>query len=76
MHDFNYYAERDSIPVLSSPAAVERILMGGQPGFLLVRERDFTKLAILPRSSVIASETKGRSSWHLLRIYSAPETHN
>ena len=73
MHDFNYYAERDSIPVLGSPLAVER-LTGGPPGFLLVRERDFTKLAMLPRSSVIASETKGRSSWHLVRIYSAPET--
>jgi hypothetical protein len=74
MHDFNYYAERDSIPVLSSPLAVARILTAGQPGFLLVRERDFTKLAMLPRSSVIASESKERSPWHLLRISSAPQT--
>lgn len=68
MHDFNFYVEREAIPVLSSPSAVERLLTGVQPGFLLVRERDLAELPMLPRSWVIASDRKGRMPWHLVRF--------
>ena len=68
MHDFNYYAEREAIPVLASPAAVRRLLAAAQPGFLLVKERDFAKLPMLPRAWVIASDRKGRMPWHLLQF--------
>ena len=71
MHDFNYYAERDAIPVLSSRSAVKSLLTQVQPGFLLVRERDLAKLPMLPRAWVIASDRKGRMPWHLLRLHSA-----
>jgi 4-amino-4-deoxy-L-arabinose transferase-like glycosyltransferase len=73
MNDFNYYAERDLIPVLNSPGAVEGLLTQVQPGFLLVRERDLSKLAMLPRSWVIASDRKGEMPWHLLRLHSSQE---
>lgn len=68
MHDFNYYAERDAIPVLASPAALEKLLATTQPGFLLVKERDFAKLPMLPRGWVIASDRKGRMPWHLVEF--------
>ncbi len=71
MHDFNYYAERDVIPVLGSPSAVKHVLTRAQPGFLLVRERDLTKLTMLPRSWVIASDRKAGMPWHLLRLHTA-----
>ena len=73
MHDFNYYAEREVIPVLSSASAVESVLTRIQPGFLLVRERELAKLPMLPRSWVIARDRKGRTPWHLLRLNSAQE---
>jgi hypothetical protein len=73
MHDFNYYAERAVIPVLSSASAVESVLTRIQPGFLLVRERELAKLPMLPRSWVIARDRKGRTPWHLLRLNSAQE---
>lgn len=72
MHDFNYYAERDKIPVLNSPSALENLLTAGQPGFLLVKARDLGRLPMLPRSWVIASDRKGRMPWHLVRLHSAP----
>ena len=72
MHDFNYYAEREKIPVLNSPSAVENLLTAAQPGFLLVKERDLGRLPMLPRSWVIASDRKGRMPWHLVRLHSAP----
>jgi 4-amino-4-deoxy-L-arabinose transferase-like glycosyltransferase len=74
MHDFNYYAERDTIAVLGSPAAVKDLLTRAQPGFLLARERDLAKLTMLSRSWVIASDRKGGMPWHLLRLHtSQPE---
>ena len=68
MHDFNYYAEREVIPVLTSPAVLEKLLESGQTGFLLVRERDFARLPMLSRTWVIASDGKGRMPWHLVEF--------
>ena len=68
MHDFNYYAEREVIPVVSSPAVLEKLLKTGQSGFLLVRERDFVRLPMLSRTWIIASEGNGRMPWHLVEF--------
>lgn len=68
MHDFNYYAERDAIPVLAATAAVEKLLATAQSGFLSISERDFAKLPMLPRAWVIASGGKGRMPWHLVQF--------
>jgi len=71
MHDFNYYTARERIPVLNSPTAVEKLLVAKYPGYLLVKERDFARMLMLPRSWVIASDHKGRMSWHLVRFPSS-----
>ena len=68
MHNFNYYAEREVIPVLTSPAALEKLLRTSQSGFLLVRERDFARLPMLSRSWVIASDRKAAMPWHLVEF--------
>jgi 4-amino-4-deoxy-L-arabinose transferase-like glycosyltransferase len=68
MHNFNYYAEREVIPLLTSPAVLEKLLQTGQSGFLLVRERDFARLPMLSRTWVIASDRKGRMPWHLVEF--------
>ncbi len=68
MHDFNYYAEREVIVVLASPASVGKLLAAGQSGFLLVKERDFARLPMLSRTWVIASDDKGRMPWHLVEF--------
>jgi len=74
MHDFNYYAGREKIPVVNSLSAVKNLLAAPQPGFLLVKERDLSRLPLLPRSWVIARDRKGRMPWHLVRFHSAPGT--
>jgi len=68
MHNFNYYAEREVIPILTSPAALEKLLQTGQSDFLLVKERDFAKLPMLSRSWVIASDRKAAMPWHLVEF--------
>ena len=68
MHSFNYYAEREVIPVLTSPVALENLLRTGQSGYLLVRERDFARLPMLSRSWVVASDRKAARQWHLVEF--------
>jgi 4-amino-4-deoxy-L-arabinose transferase-like glycosyltransferase len=68
MHDFNYYAERASIPVLTSPEVVNRLLATAEPGYMLVKDRDLKRLPALLRAWVIASDHKGRMPWHLVQL--------
>ena len=68
MHDFNFYSEREVMPVLTSSAVLAKLLKTGQTGFLLVRERDFARLPMLSRTWVIASDGKGRMPWHLVEF--------
>jgi len=68
MHNFNYYAERELIPVLTSPVVLEKLLRTGQSGFLLVRERDFARLPMLSRTWVIASDREAGMPWHLVEF--------
>jgi 4-amino-4-deoxy-L-arabinose transferase-like glycosyltransferase len=72
MNDFNYYMEREVIPVLPSPAAVEALLARRQDGYLLVKERDLRRLAMLPRRWIVVSEENGSTTWHLLRLPTRP----
>jgi hypothetical protein len=65
MNDFNYYLERERMPILSSPAAVEALIAKGESGFMLIKDRDLKRLAQIPRESIIAFEIDGSARWHL-----------
>jgi len=53
MNDFNFYMARDVMPILSTPLAVDALLARGQPGYLLIKERDLRRLPKLPRMVVL-----------------------
>ncbi len=44
MNDFNYYLERDAMPVLSSPADIEKLAGGAQTSYMLINDRDLKRL--------------------------------
>jgi hypothetical protein len=68
MNDFNFYTRRDVIPVLRSRAEVESLLGTGEGDFLLIKERDMKRLAIVPRETIVASESVGSTHWHLVAL--------
>ncbi len=68
MNDFNYYTERERIPVLSSPGAVGMLIARGENGFMLIKARDLKRLAQIPREWIAASESDGSTSWHLIEF--------
>ncbi|HXF76350.1 MAG TPA: hypothetical protein VNN13_09685, partial [Methylomirabilota bacterium] len=67
MNDFNYYTGKQSIPVISSPRQLDA-LVGGAGGYVLVKERDLGALPQLSREWIVASESLGSATWHLIEL--------
>jgi len=68
MNDFNYYTGREIIPVVPDGSALDRLLRSEKSGYLIIKARDLERLPQLARRSVIVSETKTSSLWHLLKL--------
>jgi 4-amino-4-deoxy-L-arabinose transferase-like glycosyltransferase len=68
MNDFNYYMEREVIPVLPDASAVDSLLRGNEGGYLVIKERDLTRLPQLARQRVVISEANGNTTWHLVQL--------
>ncbi|HEX2931126.1 MAG TPA: glycosyltransferase family 39 protein, partial [Candidatus Binatia bacterium] len=57
MNDFNFYLEREAIPVISSPLSVDNLIGRSESRYILVKERDLKKLPQLAREWIVASES-------------------
>lgn len=68
MHDFNYYMERETMPILATPQAVDALLASGPKGYMLIKERDLKRLASLPPEWIVASDRKGSATWNLVEF--------
>jgi 4-amino-4-deoxy-L-arabinose transferase-like glycosyltransferase len=68
MHDFNYYLEREVIPVLPSTAAIDTLFEQRQSAYILIEERDFRRTSTLSREWIIVSDGDSRSPWHLVHL--------
>lgn len=68
MNDFNYYSEREIIPVLASPAEAEKLWEGQKHGYLLIKDRDLKKLASIPADWIVASDSRGSRTWYLVEF--------
>lgn len=66
MNDFNFYAEREVIPILSSRAEIESVLSQAPSAYMLVRERDLKSLDLEKRGKSIATHRVGNKEWHLV----------
>jgi hypothetical protein len=66
MNDFNFYLERETIPVLSSPEQLEKTIARARRVYLLVRERDLRKLPAGTESTILAENRVGGKDWRLV----------
>jgi 4-amino-4-deoxy-L-arabinose transferase-like glycosyltransferase len=67
MNDFNYYTEREAIPVVTS-GQVEKFTGGLQNGYLLIKQRDLKRLPGISMEGIVASESLGSAKWYLLEF--------
>jgi 4-amino-4-deoxy-L-arabinose transferase-like glycosyltransferase len=68
MNDFNFYTDREKIPVLSSPGEVEKAREQPAAGYLLIKERDLKLLSELGRERVVARDSVGSETWNLITL--------
>ena len=64
--DFNYYTQREIIPVLDTAADISRAGAGGEQAYLLIKQRALGRLSEIPAGAVIAHRTLGSTTWYLM----------
>jgi len=68
MNDFNFYTEREVIPVLSSESEVENVAAQGSTVHLLIRDRDLKRMDLDKAGEIVGSGQVGGKRWYLLRL--------
>jgi 4-amino-4-deoxy-L-arabinose transferase-like glycosyltransferase len=69
MNDFNYYSEREMIPVLASVAETEKLREEQKHSYLLIKDRDLKELAAIPADWIVASDSRGNRTWYLIEFH-------
>ena len=75
MNDFNFYLEREVIPVLSRPEDLARLETQGGLVYLLIRDRDVRRVLASESSQwePVIERSTGRKKWNLMRSRGAPQ---
>ena len=68
MNDFNFYAAREILPVVPSPAEVSRLRAREPNAYLLIKERDMQRVAFDPPLEIVARRGTVGRMWYLLRL--------
>ena len=68
MTDFNFYTEREVIPVLSTEQDVQDLLAQGEKGYLLIKERDLDKMQRKEALKMVVEKNIGDKKWYLTSL--------
>jgi len=68
MNDFNFYLARAVMPVLPTPADIEKLLDAGQTSYILIKERDLKNLKIVAPARLVLSNGTGSTTWSLIEF--------
>jgi len=72
MNDFNYYLERDVMPVLSSPGEIEKLLGGAPTSYMLIKDRDLKRVNIIAPQWIVLTRSTGSTTWNLVEFKAPP----
>jgi hypothetical protein len=68
MNDFNFYLRREVMPVLSSPADVEKLPSAAQTRYMLIKQRDLAKLNMIAPQRILLSDGAANATWNLIEV--------
>ena len=72
MNNFNYYTQREVIPVLESRAAVEKLLHEGSDAYLLIKNEDLKMLGVIVPERIRITGGVGDTLWNLVALGKSP----
>jgi 4-amino-4-deoxy-L-arabinose transferase-like glycosyltransferase len=68
MNDYNFYMEREVIPVIKSQAELQKLLLKEQGGYLLIKGRDLARTRLVNRSRIILQQGSEGRAWYLIAL--------
>lgn len=71
MNDFNFYTEREIIPILSSREEIGKVISQEGNAYILVRDRDLDRLALQEKGKILAADQVGGKKWFLVVVVGA-----
>ena len=68
MADFNFYAQRETIPVVNSADDVRKLTLSGQEAYLIVNDKDLKQFKFDSMFNAVTEQQIGEKKWYLLRL--------
>jgi 4-amino-4-deoxy-L-arabinose transferase-like glycosyltransferase len=68
MHNFNFYTEREIIPVLSSQGEVLEVFRQSGNRYILIDDPHLKTLNIFGRDQIVATQSIGTTTWNLVNF--------
>jgi hypothetical protein len=68
MNDFNYYMQREVIPVVRSRAQIEKLLVEPTDSYILIKASDLKRLPAIGPERVRMTSTLGNTVWNLVAL--------
>lgn len=72
MNDFNFYTQREVIPVVRSPREAENLLTAASGDYLLVKDRDLKRLGAIAPERIVTRSGVGDTVWNLVALDNFP----
>jgi hypothetical protein len=67
MSDFNYYAQREKIPVIGSMVELAKLMEANAQWFLLINDKDLNDVGSRQNYDIVTEQQVGERKWYLLR---------
>lgn len=68
MADFNFYAQRETIPVVNSADDVRKLMSSRQEAYLIVNDKDLKQFEFDSMFNAVTEYQIGEKKWYLLRL--------
>jgi 4-amino-4-deoxy-L-arabinose transferase-like glycosyltransferase len=68
MNDFNYYSEREVIPVIRWSFQVKKLTGLSENSYLLIEDSDLKRMPMIPAKWIMATDSSGGKTWCLVEF--------
>jgi hypothetical protein len=72
MNDFNYYSEREVIPVIRWSVQVKKLTGLSENSYLLIKDSDLKRMPMISAKWIVATDSTGGKTWCLVEFKKRP----
>jgi 4-amino-4-deoxy-L-arabinose transferase-like glycosyltransferase len=72
MNDFNYYSEREVIPVIRWSFQIKKLPGLSENSYLLIKDSDLKRMPMIPAKWIVATDSTGGKTWYLIEFKKRP----